>query len=393
MISMEQIHTVVCQLSPTPDQCTQLANTCERFAEACTYVHETLAPALRNKDRMQALIYFDVRERFGLSANLAIQAIRRVAGARKSAQALGSTVEAFAPTSVPYDARIFSFRERDWTVSLTVLHGRERLSMRLGDYQREKLHGQKPKAATLCQQPDGTYALHIQLHSTPPVPDEPIDVLGVDLGRIDIAHTSDDQTWSGRQLTDIRDHNTHLRGVLQYKASKGTRSTRRRCRQLLARLSGRERRFQRHTNHGISKALVAQASARTSALALEDLTGIRARTNQQPRPKAERRRGNSWAFFQLRQFVAYKAQAAGVILHLVPAAYTSQMCHVCLHLGQRRGKHFACTNQACHWTGDSDLNGARNIRILGLQVSQARGPWVHSLWSGAPAGLQKAAAL
>jgi len=199
----------------------------------------------------------------------------------------------------------------------------------------------------------------------------------VDLGRIDIAHTSEDQDWSGQELNNIRDHYARLRGGLQRKASKGTRSTRRRCRQLLARLSGRERRFQRHTNHCIAKTLVERATETHAALALEDLTGIRERTNQQPRLKTERRRSNSWAFFQLRQFVAYKAQAAGVILHLVPAAYTSQMCHVCLHLGSRKGKRFACTNLGCGWTGDSDLNGARNIRILGLNVSQPRGPWVH----------------
>src|SRR5882672_953876 len=147
---MEQIHTIVCQLTPTPDQAQQLSETMERFAAACTYIHATLAPTIRNKDRMQALIYFDVRGRFGLSANLAIQAIRRVAGARKSAKELGSAVETFAPTSIPYDARIFSFRERDWTVSLTLLHGRERLSMHLGAYQRGILTGQQPKAAQVC---------------------------------------------------------------------------------------------------------------------------------------------------------------------------------------------------------------------------------------------------
>jgi IS605 OrfB family transposase len=217
--------------------------------------------------------------------------------------------------------------------------------------------------------------------------------LGVDLGRIDIAHTSDDQDWSGQALHDVRDHYAHLRGVVQHKAAKGTRSTRRRCRELLARLSGRERRFQRHTNHVISKSLVETAQTRQAALALEDLTGIRERTNQEPRPKPERRRSNNWAFYQLRQFVAYKAQGAGVVLHLVPAAYTSQMCHLCLHIGSRKGKCFVCTNPACGWTGDADSNAAKNIRILGLNVTQARGPWVHSPWSGEPTGLLKAAGL
>src|SRR5262245_44917508 len=145
----------------------------------------------------------------------------------------------------------------------------------------------------------------------------------------------------------------------------------RRCRGLLDRLSGREQRFQRHTNHVISKALVETAKRTNAALALEDLTGIRERTNQEPRPKTERRRSNSWAFFQLRQFITYKAALSGVILHLVPAAYTSQMCHRCLHIGSRKGKRFSCTNSSCGWGGDADFNGAKNIQTLGLYyVSQ-----------------------
>jgi hypothetical protein len=75
------------------------------------------------------------------------------------------------------------------------------------------------------------------------------------------------------------------------------------------------------------------------------------------------------------------------LVHLVPPAYTSQMCHRCFHLGSRQGKKFRCLNPTCGWHGDADLNGAKNIRILGLNVNRPRGPWVHSLWSGEPNGL------
>ena len=147
-------------------------------------------------------------------------------------------------------------------------------------------------------------------------------------------------------MTRVRDRYSRLRAALQHKASKGTRSTRRRCRELLARLSGRERRFQRHTNHVISKALVTEATAQQAMLVLEDLTGIRARTNQEPRTKTERRRGNTWAFYQLRQFVHYKAALSSVLVVLHPPAYTSQMCHACLHLGHRHAKRFTLHQSA-----------------------------------------------
>ncbi len=390
---MEQIRTLVCKLQPTEEQELELHATLVRFAEACTYVHATLPPNMRNKDRMQALIYRDVRDRFQLSAHLAIQAIRRVAMHRKAAHETQSGVGTFAPTSIQYDARIFSFRERGHTVSLTLLHRRERLCLALGHYQRGKLKGATPTAAQLCRHGDGTYALHIQLHTPltpPPMPDKAI---GVDLGRRDIAHTSTGQSWSGDDMRRVRDHYARVRRGVQQHVSKGTRSTRRRGRQLLARLSGREKRFQRHTNHRISKTLVAEATAAQAMLVLEDLQGIRQRTNTQRRTKTERRRSNSWAFFQLRQFVAYKAAVASVLVVWHPPAYTSQMCHACLHLGHRQAKRFACTNAVCGWCGDADGHAAKNLAILGLNVAQARGPWVHSRWSGKSTGLLKAAGL
>jgi len=375
---MEQTLTLVCKIQPTAEEASHIDATLRAFAEACAYIHATLPERITNVMRMQAMLYYDVRARFGLSSNLTQQAFRRVAANRKAAKARGEAVKTFEPTSIPYDQRIFSFTARDWSVSLTLLHGRGRFRLHLGNYQRGKLRGQKPTSAQLCKHRDGTYAVHIQVKVPVPTPQTPTEVLGVDLGRTAIAYTSAGQTWDGSGIRRCRDRFARLQAALNRKASKGTRSTRRRCRQLLDRLSGRERRFQRHTNHCIATTLVETAQTTQAAIVLEDLTGIRERINQEPRPKRERRRSNSWAFFQLREFVTYKAALSGVVLHLVPAAYTSQMCHGCLHLGSRKGKCFTCTNHACGWTGDADFNAAKNIRILGLNlVSQPRGPWVH----------------
>jgi IS605 OrfB family transposase len=384
---MEQALTLVCKIQPSAEEGTHIDDTLRIFAEACAFIHGQLPEHITNVMRMQGMLYYDVRQRFGLSSNLSQQAFRRVAANRKAAKSQGEAVKAFEATSIQYDQRIFAFRERDWSVSLTLLRGRVRFPLHLGNYQRGKLTGQQPTSAQLCKHRDGSYAVHIQVKVPVPSPTTPTDVLGVDLGRTDIAHTSDGDAWDGADIRQCRDHFARMRAALQHKASKGTRSTRRRCRELLARLSGREKRFQRHTNHAISKTLVQTAHTRQAALALEDLTGIRERTNQEPRLKTERRRSNNWAFYQLREFVAYKAQGAGVVLYFVPAAYTSQMCHTCLHIGSRKGKRFACTSPACGWTGDADFNAAKNIQTLGLSLNQPCGPWVHSLLSGKPAGL------
>jgi putative transposase len=115
------------------------------------------------------------------------------------------------------------------------------------------------------------------------------------------------------------------------------------------------------------------------AVAVEDLTGIRARTNGQLRCKADRRRSNGWAFAQLRAFIAYKAQAAGTPLVVVPPQYTSQTCCACLHIGERSGKRFVCGHPRCQLyrqAVDADINGARVIARLGASFMRPSGPWL-----------------
>jgi IS605 OrfB family transposase len=390
---MTQVLTVSCKLKASQSQAAKLDATLAAFGQALNWVNQNTPEKVVNAVKLQSLCYRQIQARFGLSSNLARttsrlrdqQVCRWLAGARKVARQKNRPVKAFKRGFATYDARIFSFREKDWTVSLTTVGGRERFELAIGRYQREQLAGSNPKSATLVKRKDGFYSIQICVETEPCPPQGTDRVLGVDLGRTDIAHTSEGDNWNGQQLNKVRDHHSRLRAVLQRKASKGTRSSRRRCRELLQRLSGKERRFQSRqrcvaktwVNHRISKAIVSRAKATNSAIALEDLTGIRERVNQQPRSKTERRRANSWAFYQLRQFLEYKARVAGVSLVLVPPAYTSQTCHKCLHIhpdpaqSYRSGKSFKCGH--CGWEGDADLNGANVIALLGAVVNQPRG--------------------
>ncbi|PSO48121.1 MAG: hypothetical protein BRC33_10710 [Cyanobacteria bacterium SW_9_44_58] len=86
-------------------------------------------------------------------------------------------------------------------------------------------------------------------------------MIGVDFGRRDIAKTSTGKGWEGKNLQDKRDKFARTRTSLQKKASKGTRSSRRRCREILKRLSGREKRFQKWVNHNVSNAIIQDAKA------------------------------------------------------------------------------------------------------------------------------------
>ena len=117
-----------------------------------------------------------------------------------------------------------------------------------------------------------------------------------------------------RRIVRLRHH--RLRAKLQ---AKDTRSAKRK----LKRLFGKERRFAKATNHCISKKLVAKAKDTNRAIALEDLSGIRARVTVRSKQRAT---WHSWAFFQLRSFVTYKALRVGVPVCLVDPRYTSRTC-------------------------------------------------------------------
>nr|WP_258001501.1 transposase [Fischerella thermalis] len=196
-------------------------------------------------------------------------------------------------------------------------------------------------------------------------------VIGVDLGRRDIATTSGSKSWSDEKIQNTRDRYSKVRANIQ---SKRTRSSRR----LLKRLSGKEQRFQKWLNHNISKQLVQDAKRSHAALAFENLTNIRESLNQKPRSKSERRRTNNWAFYQLRLFVEYKASITGVPVVFVPPAYTSQTCSRCHHVhpvkgkSYRSGKLFKCGH--CGFEHDADLNAALNIAALGVCVSNPESP-------------------
>ena len=329
------------------------------FADACNFVADY--GRKHNVTRQFSLhhaCYKEVRQKFGLSANLAVRAIARVAPRLLKAKTRDSI---FNPTSIDYDARIFRFRESDWTVGLTLLSSRERLSLDVGEYQKKALAGRIPTSATLTKKGKG-YFVDIQIKELTPDPVAPTKTLGVDLGIKKIATLSSGESFGGKALNSYRLKRHKVRKSLQSKADKGSPCTRKNARRVLKRLSGKEHRYQTWINHQVSKEVVAQAKATGSAIVLEDLKGIRDRTNRRLR-KSQRGLHNAWAFYQLRIFIEYKAKGAGVQVVMVDPRYTSQTCSVCQHIGSRRGERFTCTN--CGAAMDADFNGALNISAVG----------------------------
>ena len=348
---METIRTVVCKLAPTPEQASEMDATLRAFASACDFAADVARRiGSTNKVKVQHAGYKEIRKRFGLSSNLAIRAIARACAALKVPARMHAT---FEPTSIDYDARIFSFREWDWTFSLTLLHTRQRIHTILGERQRSLLKGRKPTSATLVKRRDGGYFLHVQIADEAPDPIEPEGYIGVDLGMKNLATTDDGQTFSGDDVEACRRRYHRLRRTCQRTGTK-------RAKRKLHKARRREARFRADRNHIISKRLIAKAKDTGRAIACEDLAGINGRTTAR---KAQRSRLKGWAFYQLRTFISYKAALAGIPVVPVDPRDTSRTCSECGHCEKRNRKsrdEFECRH--CGFCLDADWNAARNIR-------------------------------
>jgi IS605 OrfB family transposase len=122
-------------------------------------------------------------------------------------------------------------------------------------------------------------------------------------------------------------------------------------------------------NHCISKAIVSTAQGTARGIALEDLKGIRERISAQRTVKRKRRVLHSWAYFQLRAFIAYKAAAAGVRVVLVDPAFTSQTCSHCGQCEKANRKsqaQFLCVS--CGYSAHADTNAAVNIAVRAAEM-------------------------
>jgi IS605 OrfB family transposase len=353
---METTHTVVCKLAPTPDQYRELDATLKAFAAACDHAADAARRiGSTNKVKVHHACYRAIRDMFGLSANLAIRAIARACAALKVSEKRHSR---FAPTSIDYDQRISGFVERNWTFGLTLLCGRLKIATQLGERQKALLKGRKPTAAQLVKRRDGGYFLHVQLSQEAPPKIDVNDVIGLDMGVKNLATTDDGENFSGEALEKVRLKYHRLRKTCQRTGTK-------RAKRKLHKTRMKESRFRTDQYHVISKRLIEKAKGTGSAIAIDDLEGIVERTTAR---KADRSRLRGWAFFQLRQFVSYKAVDAGIPVILVDPRDTSRRCPECGHCEKRNRKSrddFECRH--CGHAAPADRVGARNIRLRTLQ--------------------------
>jgi putative transposase len=336
--------TAQLKLQTTPEQSDALRRTLEAANKAADYISACAwnIGMFRQFD-LHHLCYSKVREEFGLTAQVAVRAISKVADAYKLDR---ETKRTFRPLgSIAYDARILSYSED--SVSIWSLDGRLRIPFSCGDTQRVLLANRKGET-DLAFVRGQWYLL-----ATCAIPDaKPATgpAMGVDLGIRNTAATSHGTLHPGACRQQFKERRNKVRASLQSRNN-------RRARRALKRLSGRERRRITWENHNLSKRIVAEAEGTQSGvIRLERLTNIRQRTRIWN--KHSNRMVAGWSFAQLQSFVGYKAERSGIKIEYVEPAYTSQSCAQCGTLGSRRGDVFSCTTCG---TAHADVNAAVNI--------------------------------
>ena len=364
--------TAKIKLLPNEEEKQALLDTLKTANAACNKISSY---AWENKDFRQFNIhkgtYYSIKNSFSLSSQVIVRCIAKVADSYKLNRRTQRTFKPFK--AIAYDSRIIRYKLPEnspgrravsiWTVNgrktiayVVCLHHQKLLQYQKGETDLAYIKGNFYLLAT-CEVPEQT-------------PIAASDVLGVDLGLVNIVTDDTGQSFQGKELNDLRKKREKIRGSLQRKGTRGAKK-------VLKRISGRERTTTRIVNHTIAKKLVEKAKVEQKAICpggepLEELKGIRERTNQRLR-KSQKGLHNRCgsppgSFYQLRQFITYKAQREGIPLLFAPPAYTSQTCSGCHHVGKRNGEAFKCTN--CGYNDHADTNAAKNIRSWGRTVTR-----------------------
>ena len=351
--------------------------TIQEWLDVCNDVSQVAFEqgCVSNNVRLHHLAYNDIRARFSLSSQMSCNAIRHVASQYAALRAQKITPEqpiVFRKFSLTMQHKYdFSYLQKGLSI-FTIAGRRKEVQFKVGAYA-DKYADWDLGGATLYIRRGSVY-LAQTVSKAAPDPKEHGNVIGVDKGINYLATASDGRRqrfFGGGKVKHRKRHYQKTRASLQKKKAenaqngKSTRSVRR----VLKRLSGREMRYMRDTNHVVSKRIVQFAIEQDAAvIATENLEGIRERANECG--NALRKLVNGWSFYRLQASLSYKAEAVGITVDIVDPRNTSRACSNCGYCDKsnRRQHDFHC--KSCGYQLHSDLNAARNIQQRSIVARQ-----------------------
>lgn len=356
--------TAKLKIKPTEIQAEALLDTVLAYRAGCNYVSSVVCNGKRlNPRSLHELTYPYLRTVCGLRSQMAQSVMKTVIARYKTNRSNGHAWTHVQFKKPEYDL----VWNRDYSLtaglfSVGTLQGRIKVPFEAKEMEHYFDGTWKFGTAKLVYK-NRKWFLHIPMSKEieEPSPADIKQVVGIDLGIRFLATSFDSQGktdfYPGRQVKRKRAHYKQLRQQLQ---KKQTPSSRRRLKQI----GSRETRYMTDVNHKVSKALVRQYGANT-LFVLEDLTGVR---NQTERVRVKERYVTvSWAFYQLRKMVEYKAQLAGAVTIAEDPRYTSRQCPRCNHeekANRDKKRHWFCCKN-CGYRSNDDRVAAMNLLAKG----------------------------
>ena len=109
----------------------EIDRTLQGFADACNQIYSVAKREnCWNTTKLHHKVYKPVKASTSLKANHVCQAIRRVIGNAASVK----QVHKFRPTSINLDVRTFQYIEESQTVGITLMCGRVKFKLSIGNY-------------------------------------------------------------------------------------------------------------------------------------------------------------------------------------------------------------------------------------------------------------------
>lgn len=351
---------------PSDDEKIILLDTIRQYTKACNFVSDyVFSTHDLSQSSLNKQLYYQLRNDYALKAQMAQSVIKSVIAAYKII--FTNQKEWIQPDfRHAYCDLVWN---RDYSLksdffSINTLSGRLKLSYAKKGMEMYFDGSWKFGTAKLLNK-HGKWFLYIPVSKEiPELQDFDVkNIVGVDLGVNFLAVSYDSsgksKFFSGRSVKHQRGKYKTLRKELQQRQ---TVSAARR----LKKVGSRENRWMSDINHQVSKALV-EAYPVGTLFVLEDLTGIRHVTEKVR--IGQKYEFVSWAFYDLRKKIEYKAKLHGSKVLVVDPRYTSQTCPKCGHTEKNnRDKKchiFICKN--CDYHSNDDRIGAMNLYRKGIE--------------------------
>lgn len=386
------VKTLKLMILPTEEDVSELVLMTEQYRRACEFVSGYVFDNGfdLNAYRLQKILYSDVRKKFGLKAQMAVSVFRTVTAKYKTVQEqlrqnpykykdengswqyipktlewLWKPVHFSRPQADLVRSRDYCFLLKDHKLSLNTLGKRIKVDY-MDNCWADYFDGTWTFGTGKIVNIKNNWYFHVPVskETDPSFSKERVQhVVGIDRGLRFLATTYDENGKcvfkSGQKILSRRQKFMKCRQELQ---SKHTWSAFRKLKEL----SGRENRWMSDVNHQISKTLV-DTYGENTLFVIEDLTGVSFEASNLNGTARQNRDKRSWAFYQLEQFLTYKAEMHNSKVLKVPAGYTSQRCPKCgliRHANRHYDTHeYLCDK--CGYRSNDDRVGAMNIQFLG----------------------------